>query len=68
MDTVVAPLITEEERARRQKAVTTARDSIRLEGLEVDAEGQALFDRYIAGELTRPELNAAVLAMARRLG
>ena len=68
MDTVVAPLITEEERARRQKAVTTARDSIRLEGLEVDAEGQALFDRYIAGELTRPELNAAVLAMAKRLG
>ena len=68
MDTVVAPLITEEERARRQKAVTTGRDSIRLEGLEVDAEGQALFDRYIAGEMSRPELNAAVLAMAKRLG
>lgn len=68
MDTVVASLITEEERARRQRAVNTARDSIRLEGMQVDAEGQALFDRYITGELTRPELNAAVLVMAKRLG
>ena len=43
MDTVVAPLITEEERARRQRAVNTARDSIRLEGLHLPtAEGQAL--------------------------
>ena len=61
-------LITSEERARRQKAIDTARRSIRLEGMQVDPEGEALFDRYIAGELTRPELDAAVLAMANRLG
>ena len=60
--------ISPEERARRQKAVDTARRSIRLEGLEVDAEGEALFDRYIAGELTRPQLNNAVLALANRRG
>ena len=60
--------ITDEERARRQKAIDTARRSIRLEGMQVDPEGEALFDRYIAGELTRPELDAAVMAMANRLG
>ena len=66
--TLDALLITPEEKARRQKAIDTARRSIRLEGMKVDPEGEALFDRYIAGELSRPELDAAVLALANRLG
>ena len=42
MDTVVAPLITEEERAQRQKAVNTGRDSVRLEGFHLPAEVEDL--------------------------
>ncbi len=60
--------ISADDRAQRQKAVETARRSIRLEGLQVGSEGEALFDRYIAGELTRPELDNAVLALAARGG
>ncbi len=60
MDTVVAPLITEEERARRQKAVTTGRDSVRLEGFHLPPEVEALNARYVAGELTSDELTAAI--------
>ena len=65
---MTAGQISTEEQARRQKAVETARRSIRLEGHQVGAEGDALFDRYIAGELTRPELDNAVLALAARGG
>ena len=60
MDTVIAPLITDEERARRQKAVTTARDSVRLEGFELAPDIDALNARYVAGELTSEELTAAI--------
>lgn len=60
MDTAVAPLITEEERARREKAVTTGRDSVRLEGFHLPSEVEALNARYIAGELTSDELTAAI--------
>ena len=60
MDTVTTPLILDEERARRQKAVTTARDSIKLEGFDLMPEVEALNASYIAGELTSEELTAAI--------
>ncbi len=61
MDTVVAPLITEEERARRQKAVNTGRDSVRLEGFHLPSAVEALNARYVAGELSSDELTAAII-------
>ena len=60
MDTNLAPIISEEERARRQKAVNTSRDSVRLEGFELAPDIEALNARYVAGELTSQELTAAI--------
>ena len=55
-----------EERARRQKAVDSARRSIRLEGFELDAETEALNQRYIDGEMTSLEHSAAIRKSAGR--
>ena len=60
----VRPALSEEEQARRRKAVETARASNQLSGFEPDPAGKALNARYIAGELTRDELTAAILALA----
>ena len=61
----VAPTpLPDEERARRHKAVETARRSMQLSGFELDDETQALNARYVDGELTREELTAAILALA----
>ena len=54
------------ERARRQKAVDSARRSIRLEGFELDAETEALNQRYIDGEMTSLEHSAAIRKSAGR--
>ena len=61
---VVRPSLPDEERARRHKAVETARRSMQLSGFELDAETQALNARYVDGELTREELTTAILALA----
>ena len=61
---VARPPLPEEERARRHKAVETARRSMQLSGFELDAETQALNARYVDGELTSDELTAAILARA----
>ena len=53
-----------EERARRQKAVDFARGSVRLEGFVLDDAAERLFARYVAGALSREELNAEVLKLA----
>lgn len=58
------PLISEEERTRRQEAVRFARNSVRLEGFKLSAEAEELFQHYINGELTRPQLNEAVRKLA----
>ena len=60
----IRPALSEEEQARRRKAVETARASNQLSGLEPDPEAEVLNARYIAGELTRDELTAAILALA----
>ena len=60
--------ITEEERARRREAIDTARASVRLEGFILDDKSEALFARYVDGEMSRSELNAAVLALAATYG
>lgn len=56
--------INRQERARRAAAIKTARTSVRLEGYTLSLEAEALFARYVDGELTRPQLNAAVLKLA----
>ena len=46
-------------RAQRAKEVENALASVRMEGLEISAEAQAMFQRYIDGELTSEELDSA---------
>ncbi|NMP24107.1 antitoxin VbhA family protein [Sulfobacillus sp. DSM 109850] len=58
------PLISEQERARREEAVRFARNSVRLEGFILNQEAEALNRRYINGELTSVEHTAALLALA----
>ena len=52
-------IATDEVRARRAREVENALASVRLEGLEVSAEAQALFQQYIDGELSSEELDRA---------
>jgi hypothetical protein len=58
---VVRQPISEEEQARRCKAIETARRSSQLSGFKLDETTEALNARYVAGELTRKDLTAAVL-------
>jgi hypothetical protein len=48
------------ERARRTRVYEEAVVSIRLEGFELDEEVKALYQRYIAGELTLAEVGSAI--------
>ncbi len=57
-------MISPEERRRREQAVRFARNSVRLEGFILSEEAEALNQRYIDGELTRAEYNAAIFALA----
>jgi hypothetical protein len=54
--------ISREERARRQAADEYARASIGLEGFEPSEHSDEMTRRYIAGEITRAQLTAAILA------
>ena len=56
--------ISAEERQRRQDNLNFARGNVRLEGFILDDETEALYARYVNGELTRPELNAAILRLS----
>ena len=60
----IRPALSEEEQARRRKAIETARTSNQLSGFEPDPAAEVLNTRYIAGELTSDELTAAILALA----
>lgn len=58
----VKPAISAEESARRKAAVDYARGSVRLEGFIPSAFSDELDRRYIAGEITRAEKTAMLLA------
>ncbi len=61
--------ITEQERLEREARVARAIASVRLEGLEPTDEAKAVFDRYVAGDLTTQEMVAEIQALnARQFG
>ena len=61
--------ITDQERTERQARVTRALASVRLEGLEPTEAARAVFDRYVAGDLTTQEMAAEIQALnAREFG
>jgi hypothetical protein len=53
--------ITPDERARRKKAFTFARNNVRLEGLEIDPDTEALFQRYSDGDISAAMLEAEIV-------
>lgn len=48
--------ITQAEQEQRQRAVAFARASVALEGFVLPPAGEALFRRYVAGEISRSNL------------
>lgn len=56
--------ISDDERARRKKAVDFARTNIELSGFTLSPEMAALGVRFVAGELSESEYLAASLAHA----
>ena len=58
--------ITDQERIERQARVARAVASVRLEGLEPNEAARAIFDRYIAGDLTTQEMAAEIRALNTR--
>jgi len=50
-------------REQRQRNADSALGSLRIEGLEVDAETRAIVDRYVAGDISIDE----VMPLVRRL-
>ena len=57
--------LNERERQARQDAVDHARASVRLSGFILSPEAEALFARYVRGELTSDELTAQALLLGR---
>lgn len=68
MTATSTPQLTPAERDRRLKAVNFARGSVRLEGFILDEAAEALFARYVNGELDNDELNVEVLKLAGASG
>jgi hypothetical protein len=61
--------ITDQERTEREDRVARAVASVRLEGLEPTEEAKAVFNRYVAGDLTTEEMAAEIRALnAREFG
>ena len=61
--------ITDQERDERRARIRRAIASVRLEGLEPTEGALAIFDRYVAGELTIEQMGAEVRALnAREFG
>ena len=68
MARIIKP-ITDQERTERQDRVARAVASVRLEGLEPTDAAKAVFERYIAGEMTTQEMAAEIRALnAREFG
>jgi hypothetical protein len=57
-----------DERTRRKEGIDYARGSVRLEGFIFDDRAEALFGRYVNGEIDRTELDAAVAELAASYG
>ena len=55
----MATTITDQTRAQREREVENALASVRMEGLEISAEAEALFQRYVEGQLSSDELDRA---------
>lgn len=47
-------------RAQREREVANALASVRMEGLEISAEADALFQQYVEGVLSSEELDRAL--------
>jgi len=47
-------------RTQRAREVDNALASVRMEGLKVSREAEAIFQRYINGEMTSEELDCAL--------
>jgi hypothetical protein len=62
------PPLCPDERARRKKAIDYARGRVRLEGFILDDWVEALFARYVNGEIDRSELDAVVADLAASYG
>ncbi|MHB0989810.1 MAG: antitoxin VbhA family protein [Burkholderiales bacterium] len=60
--------ISNAEQMKRQAAIDFARASVALEGFNLDDQAEALFARYIQGELSREELNIVVLSLSATYG
>ena len=45
---------------RRAREMASAIASVRIEGIEPSEEGKAVFERYIAGEITLAEMGRAI--------
>ncbi|MFN0168272.1 MAG: antitoxin VbhA family protein [Bryobacteraceae bacterium] len=59
----------EQERSERRARVERAVASVRLEGLEPTDAAKAVFDRYVAGDLTADGMAAEIRALnAREFG
>ena len=56
---MVVGVIDQAARQERKREVENAVASVRMEGLEITAEAEALFQQYIDGELTSDELDRA---------
>lgn len=56
--------LSDDERARRQKAIDFARTSIELSGFTLSPGMETLGARFVAGELSESEYLAAALAHA----
>ena len=53
-------VLTDTGRAVRAEQIENALASVRLEGLEPSAEGKAIFQRYVDGELTNEEMGREI--------
>lgn len=61
--------ISQEERAKREQDYRQAAASLRLEGLAPGAPADAIFRRYVNGELTLDEMGVEIDRLhERRLG
>ncbi|WP_407541046.1 antitoxin VbhA family protein [Deinococcus radiomollis] len=58
------PLISAEEHQKRLDAVNFGRSSVQLSGFTLDDETEALYARYVNGELDHAELTTAILRLS----
>ena len=62
VDPIRRPILSAEERARRETAVADARVSIELEGFSLSSEAEADNRAFIAGQITLEEVHARTAA------